>query len=281
MAPRAEPCRRPRRRLPDRQPRWLALRLGAVGRREVIQRAAATASASAVSPTSAHVGVLGIHLLPVAQAGCVGFVFTNSPAAIPPWGGKKPLFGTDPSRRSSRARGRSARDRPALTTVVRGRIMMAMRKGEKIPDGWALRPPCKPTNDRRKHRARQPVSDRRRERRHAGAHVRADLRRAHRLGDRTEAIRSYSKKATSAHRPGLHRHSIPAPLRTRQVPGACGNGGAHVCSPTRRCVCPRATLRRREKRAAQGIDIPEKLLAQIEKLAPQPMKTSPLLYTVR
>jgi len=35
----------------------------------------------------------------------------------------------------------------ALTTVVRGRIMMAMRKGEKIPDGWALDRNGKPTND--------------------------------------------------------------------------------------------------------------------------------------
>ena len=26
----------------------------------------------------------------------------------------------------------------AMTTVVRGRIMMAMRKGERIPEGWAL-----------------------------------------------------------------------------------------------------------------------------------------------
>src|SRR4029078_10478382 len=36
----------------------------------------------------------------------------------------------------------------ALTTVVRGKIMLAMQKGEKIPEGWALdrhgRPPTDP-----------------------------------------------------------------------------------------------------------------------------------------
>src|SRR5258708_2596328 len=97
---------------------------------------------------SAQVGVLGIHLLPVARAGLVGFAFTNSPAAIPPWGGKKPLFGTNPIA----AVFPRANEQPividlALTTVVRGRIMMAMRKGERIPDGWAMDRNGKPTND--------------------------------------------------------------------------------------------------------------------------------------
>jgi len=35
----------------------------------------------------------------------------------------------------------------AMTTVVRGRIMMAMRRGERIPEGWALDRDGKPTTD--------------------------------------------------------------------------------------------------------------------------------------
>src|SRR5258706_10249514 len=63
---------------------------------EVTQRARRNGIGFAGITNSAHVGVLGIHLLPVAAAGMVGFAFTNSPAAIPAWGGKKALFGTDP-----------------------------------------------------------------------------------------------------------------------------------------------------------------------------------------
>src|SRR5437660_1963189 len=115
---------------------------------ELIQRARRSGIGFAGIRNSAHVGVLGIHLLPVAEAGLVGFAFTNSPAAIPAWGGTKALFGTNPVAAAFPRKGQN----PivvdlALTTVVRGRIMMSMRKGEAIPEGWALDRNGKPTTD--------------------------------------------------------------------------------------------------------------------------------------
>jgi (2R)-3-sulfolactate dehydrogenase (NADP+) len=116
--------------------------------REVIERAKRNGVAFAGITNSAHVGVLGIHLQDVADAGLVGVAFTNSPAAIPAWGGKKALFGTDPV---AFAFPREGADPIvvdlALTTVVRGKIMMAMQKGERIPEGWALDRDGKPTTD--------------------------------------------------------------------------------------------------------------------------------------
>ncbi|HET9734822.1 MAG TPA: Ldh family oxidoreductase [Burkholderiales bacterium] len=115
---------------------------------EVIQRARRNGIGFAGIRNSAHVGVLGIHLQKVAQAGMVGVAFTNSPAAIPAWGGKKALFGTDPVAFAFPRKGAD----PivvdlALTTVTRGRIMVAMQKGEKIPEGWALDRHGRPTTD--------------------------------------------------------------------------------------------------------------------------------------
>jgi len=115
---------------------------------ELIQRARRNGIAFAGIRNSAHVGVMGIHLLPVAQAGMVGFAFTNSPAAIPAWGGKKALFGTNPVAAVFPRKGQDPLIIDlAMTTVVRGRIMMAMRKGERIPEGWALGADGKPTTD--------------------------------------------------------------------------------------------------------------------------------------
>src|SRR4051812_6598714 len=115
---------------------------------QLIQRARRNGIAFAGIRNSAHVGVLGIHLAPVAAAGLVGFAFTNSPAAIPPWGGKKPLFGTNPVAAAfPRREAAPIVIDLALTTVVRGRIMMAMRKGERIPEGWALDRHGRPTTD--------------------------------------------------------------------------------------------------------------------------------------
>jgi (2R)-3-sulfolactate dehydrogenase (NADP+) len=115
---------------------------------EAIQRARRNGIAFAGIRNSAHAGVLGIHLLPVAEAGLVGFAFTNSPAAIPAWGGKKALFGTNPVAAAFPRRNRDPLVIDlALTTVVRGKIMMAMKRGEQIPEGWALDRHGKPTTD--------------------------------------------------------------------------------------------------------------------------------------
>jgi (2R)-3-sulfolactate dehydrogenase (NADP+) len=117
---------------------------------DVIQRARRNGIGFAGITNSAHVGVLGIHLLPVAAAGMVGVAFTNSPAAIPAWGGRKALFGTNPVAFAfPREKGDPLVIDLALTTVVRGKIMLAMQKGEKIPEGWALDREGRPTTDPR------------------------------------------------------------------------------------------------------------------------------------
>ncbi len=88
---------------------------------------------------SHHFGVAGHHVEALARTGLIGIVFGNSPAAIAPWGGNRPIFGTNPI-----AIACPRRDSDpivvdlSLSKVARGKIMVASQKGEAIPEGWAL-----------------------------------------------------------------------------------------------------------------------------------------------
>ena len=47
-------------------------------------------------PRSSHAGAAGQPVERLAQAGLVALMFVNTPAAMAPWGGSKPVFGTNP-----------------------------------------------------------------------------------------------------------------------------------------------------------------------------------------
>jgi (2R)-3-sulfolactate dehydrogenase (NADP+) len=115
---------------------------------EAIRRAHEFGVAIVAVANSNHFGVAAHHVEPVARAGLVGIAMGNSPAAMPAWGGKRALFGTNPiaaafPRRNARALSIDL----SLSAVARGRIMVAARKGEPIPEGWALDSDGRPTTD--------------------------------------------------------------------------------------------------------------------------------------
>jgi (2R)-3-sulfolactate dehydrogenase (NADP+) len=97
---------------------------------------------------SHHCGVLVDHLRPVVASGMVGLAFGNSPAAMPAAGGKRPLFGTNPV---AAAFPRAAHDPLlidlSLSEVARGKLMVAAKEGRPIPLGWALDAQGQPTTD--------------------------------------------------------------------------------------------------------------------------------------
>ncbi|MCV0397976.1 MAG: Ldh family oxidoreductase [Rhizobiaceae bacterium] len=99
---------------------------------------------------SHHAGVAGLFVERLAEAGLVGLMFANSPAAMAAWGGAKPVYGTNPIAFACPV----AKDAPivvdvSLSKVARGRVMAAAQKGEAIPEGWALDAGGNPTTDAR------------------------------------------------------------------------------------------------------------------------------------
>ena len=99
---------------------------------------------------SHHAGVAGWFVERLAEDGMVALMFANTPAAIAPWGGARPLFGTNPVAFAAPvAGGRPVVVDLSLSTVARGRIMAAAQKGEAIPEGWATDEAGRPTTDAR------------------------------------------------------------------------------------------------------------------------------------
>jgi (2R)-3-sulfolactate dehydrogenase (NADP+) len=116
--------------------------------KEAITRAKGAGSCIAAVTNSHHFGMAAFHLEAVAAAGMVGLAFSNSPAAMAAWGGKRPLFGTNPIGAAfPRKNGAPIMIDLSLSEVARGKIMVAAKKGEAIPLGWALDRDGKPTTD--------------------------------------------------------------------------------------------------------------------------------------
>ncbi|MBP0462447.1 Ldh family oxidoreductase [Roseomonas sp. PWR1] len=120
----------------------------AVAESEAAWRARAHGVAVAGVTNSHHSGAMGLPVARLAQQGLVALAFTNSPAAMPVPGGRRPLMGTNPI-----AAAFPRRDAPplvidmALSEVARGKIMVAAKEGRAIPEGWALDAEGRPTTN--------------------------------------------------------------------------------------------------------------------------------------
>jgi (2R)-3-sulfolactate dehydrogenase (NADP+) len=111
---------------------------------------AARAQGVAVAPIrrSHHAGAAGHPVEALAEAGLVALLFANTPAAIAPWGGTKPLYGTNPIAFACPVPGAL----PividlSLSKVARGNILAAKQRGDAIPEGWAFDAQGRPTTD--------------------------------------------------------------------------------------------------------------------------------------
>jgi (2R)-3-sulfolactate dehydrogenase (NADP+) len=115
---------------------------------EAATRAAAHGIAFAGITNSHHSGAMGLPVAALARRGLVALAFTNSPAAMPVPGGRRALLGTNPVAAAFPRRGADPLVIDmALSEVARGKIMVAAREGQPIPEGWALDAAGNPTTD--------------------------------------------------------------------------------------------------------------------------------------
>jgi (2R)-3-sulfolactate dehydrogenase (NADP+) len=115
---------------------------------EAVARARGLGVAFAGVANSHHAGAISYHLRPAGAAGMVALAFSNSPAALPAWEGKRPIFGTNPiAAIFPRAKAEPIVIDLSLSAVARGKLLVAAREGKSIPEGWAVGPDGQPTTD--------------------------------------------------------------------------------------------------------------------------------------
>ena len=104
-----------------------------------IERARTAGSCTAVIRRSNHYGIAGWYAIRAAEAGMIGMSLTNSSPLVAPTRARIPMIGTNPIAVAAPAGrfGTLCLDM-ATSTVPRGRIEVAARRGESLPVGWAI-----------------------------------------------------------------------------------------------------------------------------------------------
>ena len=104
--------------------------------------------AAATIRNSQHFGALSWYCNYVASRKMVLLAMTNCEPAMSPEGGYEAFFGTNPIAASfPTGKGFPVKIDLATSTVARGNIIAAQKKGAPIPEGWALDREGKPTTD--------------------------------------------------------------------------------------------------------------------------------------
>ena len=120
----------------------------AAGRPLLLEKARAQGIAMLVLRRSMHFAALWCDVEPLAEAGLVALGFVNSRSFLPPHGGRRVLYGTNPMAFACPRPGAPPMvwDQ-ASSALARGEIMLAARDGHEVPEGAGVDAQGRPTTD--------------------------------------------------------------------------------------------------------------------------------------
>jgi L-2-hydroxycarboxylate dehydrogenase (NAD+) len=127
----------------------LGLVVGPKANEIAIEKALAAGSAWVTVRNSTHYGIAGYYALAAAERGLIGWSMTNAARAVVPPGGAERMLGTNPIAVAFPA---GDREPPividfATSAVAFGKIQVAMRAGQRLPEGWIVDADGKSTTD--------------------------------------------------------------------------------------------------------------------------------------
>lgn len=121
---------------------------GRAGMWEAVKKARTEGVGVAVVRNSNHFGIAAFYAQQALSENMIGIALTNASAAMASWGGVEPYLGTNPICVAVPA----GRERPviydgATSVAAIGKVVLAAKKGEKIPPTWAVDQEGRPTTD--------------------------------------------------------------------------------------------------------------------------------------
>lgn len=113
-----------------------------------LSKAKQSGGASVGVKHSNHYGAGAYYVQRAVEQDTIAFAYSNAPPTMAPWGGVEPYIGTNPYTYGVPA----GEHEPiifdmATSVVARGKIILAAKKGEPIPEGWAIDRSGQPTTD--------------------------------------------------------------------------------------------------------------------------------------
>ncbi len=116
--------------------------------RSAIETASDQGVCAAVVGHSNHNGSGSYYVEKAVAAGCIAIAMTNAPPSMAVYGGREAAIGTNPITFGVPVTGAAPVLADMATSVVaRGKIVEAAKRGESIPEGWALDRDGHPTTD--------------------------------------------------------------------------------------------------------------------------------------
>jgi len=106
---------------------------------------------------SAHFGAAGYYARALAADGLIGVVVSNSEPVVVPFGGRDPLFGTNPLAFAAPTSGAPISLDMATSTSAMGKVLVARAEGRQVPPDWGVDESGAPTTDPDRIRALLPA----------------------------------------------------------------------------------------------------------------------------
>lgn len=96
---------------------------------------------------STHFGAAGYYARELARDGLIAVVVSNSEPCVVPFGGRAPLFGTNPFAFAAPTSGAPISLDMATSTSAMGKVMVAQAEGRSVPADWGVDSDGNPTTD--------------------------------------------------------------------------------------------------------------------------------------